>query len=249
LGVSEVAVGFLIFVCLAGAALGSLLLYPRLPARFRDAETISTLRLAAGLFTLMGSLVLGLTINSARNTFESIDHDEHVISTEIIVLDRTLRRYGPETLSVRRQLVGYATHMLDERTDDVETNRTQELSLEMVGNSLNALMPSDARTNALWQDARQHFQRIAELRWALLEQAEGTIPAALVIMLVAWLTLIFASFGYGAPRNAFVVITLVTSAILISGSLYLIMDMDTAFTGPIQVTSKPAQRALLELRR
>jgi hypothetical protein len=249
LGVSEVAVGFVIFVCLAGAALGTLLLYPRLPARFRDADTISTLRLAAGLFTLMGSLVLGLTINSARNTFEAIDHDEHVISTEIIVLDRTLRRYGPETLSVRRQLVGYATHMLDERTENVETNRAQELSLEMVGNSLNALRPSDARSIALWQDARQHFQRIVELRWTLLEQADGTIPAALVIMLVAWLTLIFASFGYGAPRNAFVVITLVTSAILISGSLYLIMDMDTAFTGPIQVTSKPAQRALLELQR
>jgi hypothetical protein len=68
-------------------------------------------------------------------------------------------------------------------------------------------------------------------------------------MLVAWLTLIFASFGYGAPRNAFVGITLVISALLISASLYLILDMESAFSGPIQVTSRPAQRALLELRK
>ena len=46
-----------------------------------------------------------------------------------------------------------------------------------------------------------------------------------------------------------ILMPVIAAAILISGSLYLIMDMDTAFTGPIQVTSKPAQRALFELRR
>ena len=246
---SEVTVGLLVFLCLAGAALGSLLLHPRLPSRFRDVETVSTIRLVAGLFTLMVSLVLGLTVNSARTTFESADHNEHVMSTEIILLDRALRRYGPETQIVRRQLVDYATRLLETPMDEVETNQAQELSLETVGNSLNALRPSDVRSSALWQDARQHFQRIVELRWTLLEQGDGAIPPALVIMLVAWLTLIFASFGYGAPRNAFVVTILVVSALLISASLYLILDMESAFSGPIQVTSKPAQRALVELRK
>lgn len=245
----EVAVGLFVFLGLTGAALGSLLLYPRLPSRFRDADTVSTIRLVAGLFTLMVSLVLGLTVNSARTTFESVDHNEHVMSTEIILLDRALRRYGPETQGVRRQLVDYATRLLGAPTDEVETNQALELSLETVGNNLNALQPSDVRSSALWQDARQHFQKIVELRWTLLEQGDGTIPPALVIMLVAWLTLIFASFGYGAPRNAFVATTLVVSAILISASLYLILDMESAFSGPIQVTSKPAQRALLELRK
>lgn len=246
---SEVTVGFLVFLCLAGAALGSLLLYPRLPGRYRDAETIATIRLAASLFTLMVSLVLGLTVNSARSTFESVDHDEHVMSTEIILLDRALRRYGPEAQTVRKQLVDYATRLLETPMEEGETNQTLESSLETVGNGLNALRPSDVRSSALWQDARQHFQRIVELRWTLLEQGEGSIPTALVIMLVAWLTLIFASFGYGAPRNTFVVIVLMIAALLISASLYLILDMETAFTGPIQVTSKPAQRALLELRK
>jgi len=252
LAVNEVVVGIIVALSLTGAALGSLLLHPRLPAHLRNAETISTIRLAAGLFTLMGSLVLGLTVNSARSTFESIDHNEHVISTEIILLDQALRHYGPEALNARRQLADYVTRGLDPATaggQSDETNQAQERSLELVGDSLNALKPADAGRSALWQDARQHFLRIVELRWTLLEEADGTIPTALVLLLVAWLTLIFASFGYGAPRNAFVVITLVTSAILISGSLYLILDMDSAFSGPIQVSSKPAQRALMELRR
>lgn len=246
---SEVAIGFLVFLFLGGAALGSLLLYPRLPARYREADTISTVRLAAGLFTLMVSLVLGLTVNSARNTFESVDHDEHVMSTEIILLDRALRRYGPEAQVVRRQLVDYVTRKTDAPTEEGANGQPLELSLESIGNSLNTLRPVDVRSNALWQDARQHFQRIVELRWTLLEHGDGSIPAALVIMLVAWLTLIFASFGYGAPRNAFVAIVLVISALLISASLYLILDMESAFSGPIQVTSKPAQRALLELKK
>lgn len=246
---SEVVVGILVFACLSGAALTSLVFYPRLPVRFRDAETVSTVRLAAGLFTLMVSLVLGLAVNSARNTFESVDHDEHVMSTEIILLDQTLRKYGPEAQIARKNLADYATRLLESPMEEGESGQTVEFAQETAGNTLNALEPADVQHRASWQDARQHFQRIVELRWTLLEQEDETIPTALVIMLVAWLTLIFASFGYGAPRNAFVAMTLVISAGLISASLYLILDMESAFSGPIQVTSNPAQRALLELRR
>lgn len=246
---SEVTAGLLVFLCLTGAALGSLLFSPGLPARYRDAETVATVRLAAGLFTLMVSLVLGLTVNSARNAFESADHNEHVMSTEIILLDRALRRYGPDAQFARKQLVDYAKSQFEAPREEGQTGRSVEDSLDNVGNGLNALKPSDGRSSALWQDASRHFQRIVELRWTLLEQSDGTIPTALVIMLVAWLTLIFASFGYAAPRNAFVVMVLLVSALLISASLYLILDMETAFTGPIQVTSKPAQRTLLELTR
>jgi hypothetical protein len=43
-------------------------------------------------------------------------------------------------------------------------------------------------------------------------------------MLVAWLMLIFGSFGYRAPRNHIVVTTLVVSAALVAVALYLILD-------------------------
>jgi hypothetical protein len=68
-------------------------------------------------------------------------------------------------------------------------------------------------------------------------------------MLTAWLVLIFASFGYRAPRNAVVTLTLVASAALISGSIYLILDMDVPFSGPIKISPAPLLRAEEQMRR
>jgi hypothetical protein len=48
-------------------------------------------------------------------------------------------------------------------------------------------------------------------------------------MVVGWLVLIFGSFGYRAPQNAVVLTSLVLASALISGALYLIVDMDAPF--------------------
>lgn len=63
-------------------------------------------------------------------------------------------------------------------------------------------------------------------------------------MLVAWLTLIFASFGYRAPRNPIVIGMFIISSLLIAASVYLVLDMDEPFHGPIQISDEPLRRAL-----
>jgi hypothetical protein len=67
-------------------------------------------------------------------------------------------------------------------------------------------------------------------------------------MLIAWLTIIFASYGYRAPKNAVVVSMLLISAMLISSSLYLVLDMDIPFKGPIRISYQPYHRALSEIK-
>ena len=67
------------------------------------------------------------------------------------------------------------------------------------------------------------------------------------MLLGAWLMLIFASFGYCAPRNAVVVASLVVSSFLIAGAIYLTLDMDIPFDGTIQVSPEPLMRAVAEL--
>jgi hypothetical protein len=71
----------------------------------------------------------------------------------------------------------------------------------------------------------------------------------LICLMVAWLTLIFAGYGFRAPRNSIVVGTLLVSAALAAAAIFLILDMDTPFTGPIQVSPAPLQRALAELQQ
>src|SRR5262249_45117874 len=98
-------------------------------------------------------------------------------------------------------------------------------------------------------DARQEYRRIVQERWALLEQSEGSIPTPLLCMVVTWLVLVFGSFGYRAPRNAVVVTSFLIAAALMSGTLFLILELDEPFTGPISVSHAPLKRALAEMRR
>ena len=65
---------------------------------------------------------------------------------------------------------------------------------------------------------------------------------------VCWLTLIFASFGYRSPRNVIAATSFVVAALLISGALYLILDMDKPTSGLIQASDRPLRHALSELQ-
>ena len=249
----EALIALVIFLCLAAAPLISMAIWPRLPARHRDDDTNNVVRLAANLFGVMTSLVLGLMINSAKNTFESIDHNVHAYATEMILLDRTLRQYGLDADAVRQPLVAYvqrvAAGLLQTNETPVVSNQLSEHLLTEIGTRLDALAPPDATHGPLLQDARQRLQKVLEMRWVLIEQSEGAIPGPLIAMLVAWLALIFASFGFRAPRNAITLATYVVSAALIAGAIYLILDMDVPFSGPIQISPVPLERALAELQR
>ena len=210
-------------------------------------------RLIANIFVVMTSLVLGLMINSAKSRFDNINRDVHTFATDLILLDRLLSQYGSDASDTRRRLVIYVERASDGTwtTGDplLVSDRTSEQLLTDVGDSMRALKPTDDARLSIWNDARQQYRRVIELRWALVEQAEGSIPAPLLVMVVAWLVLIFGSFGYRAPRNAVVLTSFVLASALISGALYLIVDMDAPFGGPIQVSSAPLQRAMAEIRR
>lgn len=248
----EILVALLVFFLLAAASLGCLVLHVKLPPHHRQDDTQASIRLVASIFVVMTSLVLGLMINTAKNKFDAINRDVHTFATQLILLDRTLRLYGPDASDTRQRLHAYAQRAANGKwtSDDPHTiaDRTSEHLLTEVGNGLRAMQPADAERLSVWNDARQQLRSIVELRWALVEQAEGSIPTPLLVMLVAWLILIFGSFGYRAPQNLVVVTTLVLSAALIAGTLYLILDLDGPFSGPIQISPAPLQRAFNEIK-
>ncbi len=248
---SNLVLGVIIFLLLASSSLFALVIHPRLTNRYRNDETNTVVRLIANLFVVMASLVLGLMINSAKSTYEAVDHNVHAISKEIILFDRALRPLpgGSET---RQRILTYANHAhnLNRPTGDrlIVGDVSSEQLLSAVGTSLRAINVVDREETALLQEARQRFRTIVDLRWALVEDAEGVIPMPIIAMVVAWLVLIFASFGYRAPRNLVIVGSVVVAAGLIAGSIYLILDLDAPFSGLVQVTDEPLQRAIAEMR-
>jgi hypothetical protein len=251
--VNELLAAFLIFLCLMAASLGCMALHKKLPLRHRDEETHSVIKLTAGVFVVTTSLMLGLLINSAKNKFEANDSTLHAYATELILLDRSLRRYGPEAAETRQHLQSVVKSALAsiwsaDGKAVIDDDVTERL-LDEAENSLNAMKARDAERAELWLHAKQHLLKVIELRWNLIENSHSELPTPLIIMMVGWLMLIFASFGFRAPPNPVVMTMFVVSGLLISSSLYLTMDMDTPFSGPMQVSPAPMQRALEVIQR
>ena len=75
-----------------------------------------------------------------------------------------------------------------------------------------------------------------------------TIQTPTIVLLILWLSAAFAGFGYRSPDNAIVRVAFLVAALLISGGLYVICDMDTPSSGLFAISNDPFQRALTHLR-
>jgi hypothetical protein len=69
----------------------------------------------------------------------------------------------------------------------------------------------------------------------------------MLIVLVAWLAIIFMSVGLFAPPNATVIVALMLSALSVAGAIFLIPEFDMPFDGVIQISSTPMRNALNHL--
>lgn len=246
---NELWVATAIFACLSVASLGAMFVSPRMPVRHRDDETNGVIRLIANIFVVMSSLVFGLMINSAKNTYEGMDNSVHAFSTNIILLDRSLRTYGLTGMEARERLQAYLEYALANpaRVDMTKPDDAGR-ALDAVGDALVSIQPDGDFHQSLILDIRQQYHRLVEQRWNIVEGAEGAIPMPLILLLAAWLTLIFASFGYRAPQHGVVILSFLIAAWLIATAFYLVLDMDIPFHGTIQISDAPLRRALAEVR-
>ena len=243
--------GLAILVCLLTASIGSLALYRRYPLHRGDDETLNVVRMIANIFVVMTSLVLGLLLNSAKNTLDSVDRNIHAFAADLIMLDRLLQQYGGDAGSARERLLAFAKHAEAGVRDyrGTTSDREGERLLDQAAAGINALQPQDAEHRAGLQSAQQQLGRVSELRWLIVGNTRGTIPDALVVLVVACLMLVFASYAWRAPPNAVVVASFVVSSLLLTAAVVLILDMDRPFTGPVRVSADPLLRAVAEMGR
>lgn len=240
-----------VFLCLVSASLIAMVISPRLAARHRDEETNTVVRLVANIFVVMTSLVFGLLINSSKGTFETVNASAHSYATNLILLDHSLRQYGEEASDARHSLLTYieAAIATPARADDALTGEADPAgkAMDVLAEKLNELNSYADQRGGLLQDIRGQFQQIVAQRWAIIEQSEGVIPMPLMVVLVTWLVLIFASFGYRDPTNVVTATSFVIGASLLALTFYLVLDMDSPFRGLIQVSDAPLRRALAEV--
>src|SRR6266481_5992693 len=101
---SSLTIGLISAGCIFGGALLGFLLQGLLPEHhLRDASK-DTVKVAAGTIATMSALVLGLLVGSAKSSFDATNTAITQNGAKIILLDRVLAAYGPETKDVREQL-------------------------------------------------------------------------------------------------------------------------------------------------
>lgn len=112
---SELAVAAVICVCVLGGCLAGIRLRDVLPTHHMSEESRQIVNVAIGLIATLAALVLGLLVASAKSSFDARNEEIKTTAAHIILLDRSLRQYGPEAKAAR-DLVREVTQRRIDRT-------------------------------------------------------------------------------------------------------------------------------------
>ena len=245
------------FVCTVGAALLGTVMRGALPPAHVTKESQDAIRLGMGLVATMTALLLGLVTAAAKGSFDSQDAAVKDAATNIVLLDRLLARYGPETQPTRdllRRALGARIEATwptrgKPQARDVAQPRAGPSPAEEVENQILRLSPETDAQRWFKSEALTLTQAVLRARWVLDTTAGGSVPQTFLVVVIFWLALTFASFGLSAPRNATVVTVFLMSAFSVAAAVFLIYELDSPFDGVVRISSEPLRNALANVGR
>ena len=250
---SSLTIGFISAGCIFGGALLGLWLQGVLPQPHLRDTSKDTVKMVAGMIATLSALVLGLLVASAKSSFDATNSAIIQNGAKIILLDRVLATYGPETKDAREQLrraVADGIEMFWPEEETVGSGMTafeRANAMEMIQAKLHNLTPVTDAQRKLQSQAEQITGDLLQARWLLIEQAQNALPLPFLVGLLFWLTTLHLSFGLFAPRNATVITVLLISALSVSGAIFIILEMNHPLQGMIKVSSAPMHKALEHL--
>jgi hypothetical protein len=253
--VNSMTVGLIVFACVFGGALFGLYLSTKVAAHHLSADSKDTMKMALGVIGTLAALVLGLLLASAKNSFDAKGNGINKVSADLVLLDRALARYGPETRDardlLRKSIAAVIQRVWSEEELQVAKFDTIEAAagLEAVEGRVWDLSPRTDAQHGLQSRALSIISEIAQERTLMLERTKTTIPTPFLIVLVWWFTIIFACLSLFAPRNALVMAIMFACALSVSAAIVLILELDSPYQGVIRLSSAPLRNALAHMGR
>lgn len=250
---SSLAIACTMFGCVLTSTLMAMLIARRLPQHHLSAESRDVVKLGLGVVGTLTALVLGLLVSATKGTFDAQSGTIKELAAQMALADRVLSRYGPEANDARAKLRTLAESVMDQ-VFPRETSKAIDLSGgpsrtagEAFFDSAALLMPTTDPQRLLKSRALEISVGMGQLRQRLVVNDDRSIPAPLLVMLGVWQGVLFAGFGLLAPRNATTVVVLVVCMISVSGSIFLIMELDRPFAGIVRVSDVPFRSTLSHL--
>jgi hypothetical protein len=247
---SSLEISFITLAIVFGGALLGIGLRAVLPQSELSGESREVVKLGVGLIATMAALVLGLLIASAKSSFDTQNAELTEMSSKVILLDRILAHYGPDAKEARdilRSSVAGALESLSSKDASISNQFGSSASGEVLYDKVQGLLPKDDAQRAIQAQALNILVGLGQTRWLVAAQRGNSVSVPMLVVLVAWLTIIFISFGLFAPRNVTVVVSLLVSALSVSCAIFLILEMYSPYAGLIQVSSAPLRAALTHL--
>ena len=253
---SSLTISGIIFACIFGGALLGMLLRARLPEEHLSPDTKDVVKLVTGIAGTMAAVVLGLLVASAKSSYDAQRNFVVQLAANIVMLDRTLAHYGPETRETRDLLRASVADVLQRtwpeeksKAEQTEAKSGTQESYDALYDRMQELKPKSDAQRTLQAQALKIVSDTGHSRWLLFAQISSSIPTPYLVLMVSWLVLIFASFGLFAPRNGTALATLLLGALVVSSSMFLILELDHPFGGIIPIPSQPLRNALSQLGR
>jgi hypothetical protein len=248
--VSALTISLIAFALVFGGALLGMLVRNLLPEGHLRDDVKDVIRLSTGLIGTISALVLGLLIASAKSSYDASDSQIKQVASKIILLDTLLEQYGPDARNLRVTLRGALGPMADriwsERDNSKAPFEATAQALAFV-NKVQELKPDTEAKRTLQAQVINAIADLTQSRLTLFVQAHDAIPMPFVVILIFWITMIFASFGLFVRPNPIVIVTFVVGALSVSAALFLILEMDQPFSGLLQISSEPLRHALASL--
>jgi len=246
-------IGLISFAAIFGGALVGRFVARRLPGHHLSSDTQSVVTVSVAVIGTLSALVLGLMITSANSSFSARADEVRELSLQLIRMDRNLRRYGPEAEDARAKLRLWATaktqQLFPDKAQPSPSSETTIAMLESVQDAVLALTPNDERQKYLRTLCVTLSSTLIQARWSLEQRRGHSIPVPFLVLLIFWLSIVFASFGLFAPANRTALVTLFLCAVAVSGGIVLIEELDNPLSGFIRVPSDSMRKALVEIAR
>ena len=252
---SSLAIALVVFSCSFGAALIGMVLHVKLPDHHLDADSRDVVKLVMGLIATMAALVLSLLIASANSSYDLQSTELKALSTKILLLDRTLRFYGPGAKEARDGLRDAIVQTHD-RIWSREGVRPENLDFRATQNSVNAhieqllsLSPKTDAERMMQSRAVQESESITQSRLLMFEQLGGSISWPFLTVLVFWICVLFLGFGLFARFNATVTVALLVGALSVAGAIFLILELSEPYSGLMRISDAPLRNAIAQIDR
>jgi uncharacterized membrane protein len=200
------------------------------------------------------ALVLGLMTNSAKSSFDARRHEIVQLATSIVLLDQALAAYGDGARPGRQELQAML-EMTIRRVAPTGNVTAQEFRTPLSNIKLITHLQSTILAMTPANDTQRWFQSramavasdLGQERVLTVEQGDHSMPTAVLIVVTAWIVLLFIGLGVFAVTNRVVIVALGFCAVAFAGSIFLILELDTPYSGIIGISSQPLLDAASEV--